>query len=213
MEREDKVEGVRGMLEGVVEVSASRASLPQAWLSCVCFSQARDLRSIGLAPPTCAANKTQTMPDEATLSSALDAILDEQDRLAAEAEAAASAAAAVAAEAAAEEEKRNAKPDVAAVLASLTDEEIAAARKAALIRQYAYVEGGPEEDPLRKDGPPRASGKEEAEAKRAAEERRRLVEEALRLDGKKKKYRKKESECMRRAQRSEPTCGVAWGDD
>lgn len=141
------------------------------------------------------------MPDDATLDPALDAILDEQDRLAAAAAAAAAIAEAEAAEAAEAAEKAR-KPDHAAVLASLTDEEIAAARKATLLRQYAYVEGGPEEDPLaRKEGPPRGGAKEEAEAKKAAEERRRLVEEALRLDGKKKKVRKAlagESRCGRR---------------
>ncbi|BEI86112.1 hypothetical protein CcaverHIS002_0603990 [Cutaneotrichosporon cavernicola] len=147
IEREDKVEGVRGMLEGVVE----------------------------------------TMPSEDAINPAIDAIIDEQSRLAViEAEAEARAAAEEE-----KEEEENSKPGVEAVLASLTEEELAEARKAALLRQYAYVEGGPEEE--RSEGPPRGASKEEAEAKKAAEERRKLVEEALRLDSRKKKYRKQQT--------------------
>lgn len=87
----------------------------------------------------------------------------------------------------------------------MTDEEIAAARKAALLKQYAYVEGGPDEDPLgRTDGPPRGQSAAEAEAKKAAEERRKLVEEALRLDARKKKYRKQQSESRRARKRELP---------
>ncbi|BEJ16948.1 hypothetical protein CspHIS471_0603490 [Cutaneotrichosporon sp. HIS471] len=144
IDREDKVEGVRGMLEGALE----------------------------------------TMPADDAVNPAIDAIIDEQSRLATiEAE--------TEARAAAEEEEENNKPDVEAVLASLTEEELAEARKAALLRQYAYVDGGPEEE--RSEGPPRGATKEEAEAKKAAEERRKLVEEALRLDSRKKKYRKQQT--------------------
>ncbi|GMK54132.1 hypothetical protein CspeluHIS016_0107180 [Cutaneotrichosporon spelunceum] len=122
----------------------------------------------------------ETLPPDDELIRTIDAIIDEQARLTAEAEAAEAEAQAAAAAAA------ESKPDVEAVLASLTEAELAEARKAALLRQYAYVEGGPEE---RADGP-RSTAKEEAEVKKAAEERRRLVEEALRVDARRKKYRK-----------------------
>lgn len=87
-------------------------------------------------------------------------------------------------------------------MSSLTPEELKAAQKQALLRQYAYVDASEDEvkaaisaangdrDP---NAPPSKGGKSsENEEKKAAEERRRLVEEALRLDGKKKKYRKQQ---------------------
>ncbi|RXK39735.1 hypothetical protein M231_02928 [Tremella mesenterica] len=71
--------------------------------------------------------------------------------------------------------------------------DLAAAQRAALLRQYAYLEGdsdveGDDRDPTA----PARTGKATAEAKKAADERRRLIEEALKLDGKKKKYRKQQ---------------------
>ncbi|RSH79137.1 uncharacterized protein EHS24_001175 [Apiotrichum porosum] len=149
LEREDKVEGVKGMLEGVVEDGV--------------------------------------LPD-AGLDEALDSIIAEWERL----KAADDAAAAAAAEAeAAAQPAPPVKVDAAAILASMTDEELKAARKAALLRQYAYVDGGPELQ-MRDGAPPKGMAALEAEEKRKADERRRLVEEALRLDGKKKKHRKQE---------------------
>ncbi|EIW72370.1 hypothetical protein TREMEDRAFT_66851 [Tremella mesenterica DSM 1558] len=71
--------------------------------------------------------------------------------------------------------------------------DLAAAQRAALLRQYAYLEGdsdveGDDRDPTA----PARTGKATAEAKKAADEKRRLIEEALKLDGKKKKYRKQQ---------------------
>lgn len=79
---------------------------------------------------------------------------------------------------------------------TLTPEELRAAQKAALLRQYAYVDADPDElamaglsvaegrDP---NAPARAGNKGEEKEK---EERRKAIEEALRLDGKKKKHKK-----------------------
>ena len=86
------------------------------------------------------------------------------------------------------------------ILDTLTPEEKAAAQKAALLRQYAYVDADPDDlamSGLAIDGktrdpnapPPPVRGAVKGEEK-AAEERRRAIEEALRLDGKKKKYKK-----------------------
>lgn len=61
--------------------------------------------------------------------------------------------------------------------------------------KYAYVEGELAELWVedRPDGaPPRHAGMSEAEAKKAAEERKAQVMDALRLDGKKKKYKKQQ---------------------
>lgn len=115
--------------------------------------------------------------------------MDEWDRLKA-ADEAAEAAAAAAAESSPEPEI-----DHAAILASATEEELAAARKAALLRQYAYVEGGPEFQDRNDGAPPRGATAAEAEAKRKADERRRLIAEALRVDGMRKKNRKKHAVC------------------
>lgn len=101
----------------------------------------------------------------------------------------AEAAAAAAAEEA--EDGSPTPPDHEAIMASLTEEELKAARKAALLRQYAYVEGGPDEADRGADGPPRGSTQADGEAKRAAEERRRLVEAALVRDSRKKKKNRK----------------------
>jgi hypothetical protein len=57
-----------------------------------------------------------------------------------------------------------------------------------LLRQYGYVEGGPEDD--ERHGPPRGETAKTTEEKKAAEERKALIEAALKLDGKKKKYKK-----------------------
>lgn len=134
------------------------------------------------------------LPDTG-VDEALDAIITEWERLTAAADAAEAAAAAeIEAEAAAAAaEKEKAKVDAKAVLASLTDDELKAARKAALLRQYAYVDGGPELE-MRDGAPPKGMAALEAEEKRKAEDRRKQVEEALRLDARKKKYRKQESE-------------------
>lgn len=99
------------------------------------------------------------------------------------------------------------------VLATLTPEEKAAAQRQALLRQYGYVEGGPEDEAAeRGDAPPRGESARAAEEKKAAEERKALIEAALKLDGKKKKYKKQqEGECelgqaWSGAHRSGPAC-------
>lgn len=112
---------------------------------------------------------------------------------------------------AAEEAAANASPepeeiDHEAILASATEEELAAARKAALLRQYAYVEGGPADELEDRAGaPPRGVAAAEAEAKRKAEERKRLIMEAMRIDGMKKKNRKKHAQCESRV-----SCVLDW---
>lgn len=89
------------------------------------------------------------------------------------------------------------------ILDTLTPEELKAAQKAALLRQYAYVDTDSEELGIsglsigggRDPNAPAKSGAAKGEDKEK-EERRKAIEEALRLDGKKKKYRKnKEGEC------------------
>lgn len=63
--------------------------------------------------------------------------------------------------------------------------------------RYAFVDGDPDElaaalDALRGDAPPRGAHQTEAEAKKAADEKRALIEAALKLDGRKKKYKKQQ---------------------
>jgi len=78
------------------------------------------------------------------------------------------------------------------ILSNLTDEELAAARKQSLLRQYGYVEGGPEDEIMAREGPQRGDAAKTTEEKKAAEERRALIEAALKLDAKKKKYKKQQ---------------------
>ena len=78
------------------------------------------------------------------------------------------------------------------ILNNLTEEEMAIARKQALLRQYGYVEGGPEDEDLTREGPPRVDSAKTSAEKKAADERRSLIEAALKLDGKKKKYKKQQ---------------------
>ncbi|KIR27937.1 hypothetical protein I309_03257 [Cryptococcus deuterogattii LA55] len=153
LERDEKTEGVKGMLEGVIEGGV--------------------------------------LPEEG-LDEVLSQIIDEQarlhqlklDRAAAEEEAA-----------------RSPSPEsskVDDILATLTPEELAAARRQALLRQYAYVDSpddAPANSPFGGEGrpegaPPKGGKAAENEEKRKAEERRRLIEEALRKDSRKKKHRK-----------------------
>ncbi|ORY29369.1 hypothetical protein BCR39DRAFT_565179 [Naematelia encephala] len=148
LEREEKVEGARAMLEGVIE----EGELPLEGVDDV----------LGKAI------------DEWTRLKK-----EEEDRLAEE-DASSS-----------EEDERTSKP--ADILASLTPEELAAAQRQALLRQYAYVEGSAEEEEERRLGagaPPRGDSVKRTEEEKAAEERRRLVEAAIRLDSKKKKHKK-----------------------
>lgn len=109
--------------------------------------------------------------------------------------------------AAEEEAARSPSPEpskVNDILATLTPEELAAARRQALLRQYAYVDspdGAPASSPFggegRPEGAPAKGGKAaENEEKRKAEERRRLIEEALRKDSKKKKHRKNDDRTL-----------------
>ena len=78
------------------------------------------------------------------------------------------------------------------ILSSLTPEELAAAQKAAILRQYAYVDQDDEPSSAQYgDGSSRLGALATKEEK-AAEERRKLIEQALKLDSKKKKYRKQQ---------------------
>lgn len=83
------------------------------------------------------------------------------------------------------------------ILDTLTPEELKQAQKQALLRQYAYVDADPDElamAGLSVDGsrdpnaPPRTAREKQGDKEK--EERRKAIEEALRLDGKKKKHRK-----------------------
>jgi len=69
-----------------------------------------------------------------------------------------------------------------------------AAKRRALLKQYAYVEEDEDtsEGDRDRNAPPRMLSAAENEEKRKAEERRRMIEEALRLDGRKKKYKKQQ---------------------
>ncbi|WVF70454.1 hypothetical protein IAT40_005244 [Kwoniella sp. CBS 6097] len=154
LERDEKLEGVKGMLEGVVEGGV--------------------------------------LPEEG-VDEVLGKVFDEQERLKELDE-----------ERAREEEEAArspspaAKPNAADVLSSLTPEELAAAQRQALLRQYAYVDADEEEINAAmgaaRDGnaPPKGLSGKDSEEKKAAEERRKQVEAALRLDGKKKKFRKQQ---------------------
>ncbi|KAK1925704.1 hypothetical protein DB88DRAFT_484831 [Papiliotrema laurentii] len=149
LEREEKVEGVKGMLEGVVEGGE--------------------------------------LPDSG-VDEALGKVVDEWDRMRQEEEERIAQQAA-----AAREKSASPKPNVKNILSTLTPEELAAAQRQALIRQYGYIEGGPEDEWRdRADGPPRGETARSAEEKKAAEERRAMIEAALKLDGKKKKYKKQQ---------------------
>jgi hypothetical protein len=81
------------------------------------------------------------------------------------------------------------------ILDTLTPEELKAAQKAALLRQYAYVDTDSDElaglsiGEGRDPNAPARAGANKGEDKEK-EDRRRAIEEALRLDGKKKKHKK-----------------------
>jgi hypothetical protein len=83
------------------------------------------------------------------------------------------------------------------ILDTLTPEELKAAQKAALLRQYAYVDTDSDELAIsglsigegRDPNAPARAGANKGEDKEK-EDRRRAIEEALRLDGKKKKHKK-----------------------
>ncbi|KAK8866157.1 hypothetical protein IAR55_001308 [Kwoniella newhampshirensis] len=154
LEREEKVEGVRAMLEGVVEGGE--------------------------------------LPEEG-VDEALGNVVDERERLV-EVE--------MERNAAEEEAARSPSPPPKTdILSTLTPEELASARKQALLRQYAYVDADPSDvaqllgasTGRDSHAPPKGAARgTESEEKKAAEERRRLVAEALRLDSRKKKYRKQQ---------------------
>lgn len=177
LERDEKIEGVQAMLEGLVEV---RLLGFIHWVLRI-------------------STDSQTLPDG--VNDKLGTVVDEWDRLKAlEAEAESSSDSS--------SDDEDARTRAKNVLESMTPEEKAAAQKAALLRQYAYVDADPENLAmmgLSLDGrdpnapPPRSSAGSKAEEK-AAEERRKAIEEALKLDGKKKKHRKNregESMCYR----------------
>jgi hypothetical protein len=82
------------------------------------------------------------------------------------------------------------------ILSTLTPEELAQAQRQAILRQYSYVEGDPEDEPghggSRAGGVGIGGGKMSAEEKKAVEERRAMIQKALILDGKKKKFKKQQ---------------------
>lgn len=133
------------------------------------------------------------MPDD--IDDKLGTVIDEYDRLKRlELEA-------LEAEESSSEEDEEAQTRARNILDTLTPEEKAAAQKAAILRQYAYVDADDEDlelSHLSIDGkvrdpnapPPGLPGKALKGEEKAAEERRKAIEEALRLDGKKKKHRK-----------------------
>jgi hypothetical protein len=120
----------------------------------------------------------------------LESIVDEYDRLKA-----------LELEALAEEEESSSSEDEETgkrgnILDTLTPEELKAAQKQALLRQYAYVDADPDELAIaglsvgERDPNAPAKTAREKEGEREKEERRKAIEDALRLDGKKKKHRK-----------------------
>lgn len=67
------------------------------------------------------------------------------------------------------------------------------ARRQALLQQYGYVDESPDDSShAAVDGPPRGQTAREREEKKAQEERQRMIMEALRLDGRKKKHKKQQ---------------------
>lgn len=130
------------------------------------------------------------MPDG--VNDKLGTVVDEWDRLKALEEEAESSS-----DASSDDE--DARTKAKNILESMTPEEKAAAQKAALLRQYAYVDADPEDLAMaglsldgRRDpnAPPPRSGAAGKADEKAAEERRKMIEDALKLDGKKKKHRK-----------------------
>lgn len=180
LEKEEKVEGVHAMLEGMVEVSPTLPGSKRSALS-------TRMLTIG-----------QTLPE--SVDDKLGTVVDEWDRLK-ELEAEAESSDSDSSSEDDEEARKRAKN----ILDTLTPEEKAAAQKAALLRQYAYVDADEEElamAGLSIDGrdpnapPPRVGSSTKGEEK-AAEERRKAIEAALKLDGKKKKHRKnREGQCF-----------------
>ncbi|WVQ76990.1 hypothetical protein IAR50_006669 [Cryptococcus sp. DSM 104548] len=157
LEREEKAEGVKGMLEGVVDG--------------------------GELPAEGVDEMLERVIDEQTRLHELDL---EREREEAEA-------------------NRSPSPekiDASNILSTLTPEELAAARRQFLLRQYAYVDGeeGSPEFPVpgapdaegRGGAPPKGEKARELEAKRQAAERQKMIQEALYRDGRKKKHRKNE---------------------
>ncbi|WWC66152.1 uncharacterized protein I206_100053 [Kwoniella pini CBS 10737] len=160
LEREEKLEGVKGMLEGVVEG--------------------------GILP-------------EEGIDELLFKVIDEQDRLRIKEE-----------ERLKEEEEEDKSPSPppkpSDILSTLSEEELKQIKKQALLRQYAYIDASIDEvqskilnsirDP---NAPPPSSSSSskggklnENDEKKLAEERKKMIEDALRLDSKKKKYRKQQ---------------------
>jgi hypothetical protein len=151
LEREDKVEGVKGVLEGVVGVGL--------------FKHAKGQR---------------LMPQDLPEGLDLDSIVDEWDRLkAAEEE--------LVSDEASDSEVDQIPPDPKYILSTLSPAEAEYARRQALLAQYGYVDGDSPE-PERPDGPARPA--KTGDAKKEEEERLRLIQQAIRLDSKKKKYKK-----------------------
>ncbi|CAD6587764.1 MAG: hypothetical protein TREMPRED_004850 [Tremellales sp. Tagirdzhanova-0007] len=143
MDRDDKTDGIRGMLEGVVDGGI--------------------------------------LPDEG-LGEALEAIVGEWERL---------YSLELQREPSSTSIPSPSPPKPTDVLSTLTPSELAAAQRQALLRQYGYLEGGPDEEVEDDRDRPMKEGLT-GEEKKAEEERRKLVAEAIRLDGRKKKFRKKQ---------------------
>ncbi len=79
----------------------------------------------------------------------------------------------------------------AALIASLSPAELAAAQKRALLAQYGYVDDDPSSGAARDGAPPAGDSVRKRDEERAAAERRALIDAALREDGMKKGKRKK----------------------
>lgn len=168
LEKDEKVEGVRAMLEGFADVRLDYLSHVNEELI------------------------DEPLPDG--VDEALNTVMDEYDRLKAlelEAEAEAEA------ESSSSESDSEEEGKTGNILDTLTPEELKQAQKQALLRQYAYVDADPDElamAGLSVDGsrdpnaPPRTAREKQGDKEK--EERRKAIEEALRLDGKKKKHRK-----------------------
>ena len=82
-------------------------------------------------------------------------------------------------------------PKPGELLASLTPEELDRIKRQSLLRQYGYVEGDPEMDVGAGLDRPMREGMT-GEEKKAEEERRRRVMEAVKMDGRRKKFRKQQ---------------------
>ncbi|WVN89166.1 uncharacterized protein L203_104382 [Cryptococcus depauperatus CBS 7841] len=158
IEPEEKIEGIKSMLDDIVDSNAIPKEYIDGILSKIVDEQKR-LKQLDL--------ERQAAKEEATC------------------------------EPPAEKDKQTSKD----ILATLTSEELAAVKRQTLLRQYGYVDA--DENELnslfvvsRGDAPPRGSKKVEDEKKHQAEERKKLIEEALKRDGKRKQKKNEEVDLL-----------------